>query len=210
MRWILETYLFLLFVHLLSFPLGRGARKFLSEGCQGILAGRESWKCLEFLLLGGGQEVLVQEGTVTWYRGYIRSEKRSPGGDWEKEGTYGSGLWICGYVITLLTWATVLPWAAAEAGMVHGRPSNTVDLGERDCVRAHGSKGNLGIKAPLGSWLHLSEEHCSVDSVPPCGCSRKCTVIPLTALFFQWGRICGQELILRSDLVQELRRWDGE
>ena len=41
---ILKIHLLLLFVHLLSFALGRGAGKPLPAGGQGVLDGRESWK----------------------------------------------------------------------------------------------------------------------------------------------------------------------
>ena len=46
---ILKIHLLLLFVRLLSFALGRGARKSLPAGSQGVLDGRESWKHLEAL-----------------------------------------------------------------------------------------------------------------------------------------------------------------
>lgn len=97
---ILEIYILL---YLFSFALGRRARKFLSERSQGILDGTESWKPLEFLLIGGGQEVIVQEGKIIWYFGYIRSERSSViflGGDCKRKVYvfFSSDLWLRDYL----------------------------------------------------------------------------------------------------------------
>lgn len=75
-------------------------------------------------------------------------------------------------------------WVVVEVGMVYGRLFNIVDLGERDCVRVYGFKGNLGIKVLFGFWFYFLEEYCFVDSVFFCGCSRKCIVIFFMVLFF--------------------------